>query len=89
MNLSHAQHGNTCLCQGRPQDFLQGGHKRRKGSVVGGYHGECGAQAYNGDLGAEPAAGSRGRARGQGVRGQSPLKLKAFWSLDVQRSRQI
>jgi len=22
--------------------------------VVGGHHGECGAQAYNGDLGAEP-----------------------------------
>jgi len=57
---------------------------------LGGHHGECGARAYNGGLGAEPPAGSRGSSRGQGVRGQSPpLKLKAFWSLDVQRSRQI
>jgi len=49
-------------------------HRRRKGSVVGVHHGE-------------PPAWSRGRAPGQGVRG--PLKLKAFWSLAVQRSRQI
>jgi len=62
-------------------------HRRRKGSVVGVHYGECGARAYNGGLGAEPPAGSRGRAPGQGVRG--PLKLKAFWSLAVQRSRQI
>ena len=27
--------------------------------------------------------------RGPGAGGRSPLKLKAFWSLDVQRSRQI
>ena len=56
-----------------------------------GHHGECGARAYNGGLGAEPPAGSRGRAPGQGVRGAKPppLKVKAFWSLDVQRSRQI
>ena len=41
-------------------------------------------------LGAEPPAGSRGRAPGQGVEGgEAPLKLKAFWSLDVQRSLQI
>ena len=32
-------------------------------------------------------SGSRGRARGQG--GKAPLKLKAFWSLDVQCSRKI
>ena len=38
----------------------------------------------------QPPAGSRGGAPGQGVRGASPpLKPKAFWSLDVQRSRQI
>ena len=36
----------------------------------------------------EPPAESRGRAPGQGVRGGSAsLKLKAFWSFDVQRSR--
>ena len=34
-------------------------HRRPKGSVVGGHHGECGARAYNGGLGAEPPAGSR------------------------------
>jgi len=64
-------------------------HRRWKGSMIGGHHGEFGARAYNGGLGAEPPAGSRGRARGQGVRVRSPLKLKAFWSLDVQQSRQI
>ena len=60
-------------------------HRRRKGSVVGGHHGECGARAYNEGLGAEPPAGSRGRAPGQ-IRGAKP---PSFWSLDVQRSRQI
>ena len=35
----------------------------------------------------EPITASRGRAPGQG--GKAPLKLKAFWSLDVQWSRQI
>ena len=48
--------------QGRPQDFFQRGHRRWKGSVVGGHHGECGAPAYNGGLGANPS----------GVQGQSP-----------------
>ena len=67
--------------QGRPQDFFPRGHRRRKGSLVGMHHGECGARAYNGGPGAEPLV------RGSG--GQAPLKLKAFWSLDVQRSRQI
>jgi len=38
------------------------GHRRPKGSVFGGHHGECGARAYNGGLGAEPPVGSRGRA---------------------------
>ena len=55
--------------------------RRRKGSVVGGHHGECGARVYNGGLGAEPLVRESG--------GEAPLKLKAFWSLDVQRSRQI
>jgi len=62
--------------QGRPEIFFQGGHRRRKGSVVGGHHGECGARAYNGGLGAEPPAGSRGRAPGQGVRGEAPWSWK-------------
>ena len=46
-------------------------------------------EPITGGLEAEPPAGSRGRALGQGVRGVCPLKLKAFWSLDVQRSRQM
>ena len=58
-----------------------------RGRWLGGHHGECGARAYNGGLGAEPPVVSRGRAPGQGA--EAPLKLKAFWSLDVQRIRQI
>jgi len=53
-------------------------HRRGKGSVVGGHHGECGARAYNGGLGAEPPAGSRGTAPGQGVRGRSPLEAESI-----------
>jgi len=64
--------------QGRPQDFFQVGHRRRKGSVVGGHHGECGARVYNGGLGAEPPAGSRGRAPGQGVRGAKPPEAESI-----------
>jgi len=60
---------------------------RQKGPVVGGHVGECGARAYNGGLGAEPPATVQGQSAWSG--GQNPLKLKAFWSLDVQRSRQI
>ena len=45
-----------------PGQSSVGTHRRRKGSVVGGHHGECGARAYNGGLGAEPPAGSRGRS---------------------------
>jgi len=56
---------------------------------LAGHHDECGARAYNGGLGAEPPARSRGTAPDQGLGGEAPLKLKAFWSLDVQRSRQI
>ena len=59
-----------------PDTLSRCNHRRRKGSVVGRHHGECGARAYNGGLGAEPPAGSRGRAPGQG--GEAPLKLKAF-----------
>jgi len=38
------------------------GHRRRKGSVVGGHHHKCGARAYNGGLGAEPPAGAKRRS---------------------------
>jgi len=52
-----------------------------RGQWLEGHHGECGARAYNGGLGAEPLVKGKG--------GKAPLKLKAFWSMDVQRSRQI
>jgi len=51
-------------------------HRWRKGSVVGGHHGEYGAGAYNGGLGAEPPAGSRSRAPGQG--GRSPPEAETI-----------
>jgi len=43
-----------------PTGFFPGGHRRRKGSVVGGHHGECGARAYNsGVQGQSPWSGER------------------------------
>ena len=42
-------------------------HRRRKGSVVGRHHGECGARAYNGFWGRAPS----------GVQGQSPSPPEA------------
>jgi len=66
--------------QGRPQlIFFPGeGHRRRKGSVVGGHHGECRARTYNRGLGAEPPAGSRGRYPGQGSGGRSPPEAESI-----------
>jgi len=86
--VRHSQYSNHVQHRGAHRIFFPGdGHRRRKGSVIGGHHGECGARAYNGGLGAEPPAGSKDRAHGQ--RKRNPLKLKAFWSLDIKRSRQI
>jgi len=48
-----------------------------------------GARACNRGLGAEPLARSRGRAPGGGLEGKAPLKLKAFWFLNVPRSGKI
>jgi len=48
------------------------------------------ARAYNWGLGQSPQRGRPGAeplVKGSG--GEVPLKLKTFWSLDVQRSRQI
>ena len=56
------------VCSNNPALCRPHGHRRRKGSVVGGHHGECEARAYNGGLAAEPPAGSRGRAPGQGTK---------------------
>ena len=47
------------------------------------------ARAYNEGLGAEPPAGPRGRSPGRGSGGRSPLKLKRFLLLNVQRKPQI
>jgi len=48
---------------GATTGFFPGeGHRRRKGSVVGGHHHKCGARAYNGGLGAEPPAGAKRRS---------------------------
>jgi len=48
------------LAPGAPTGvFFPGeGHRRRKGSVVGGHHGECGARTYNGGLGQSPQQGA-------------------------------
>ena len=48
--------------------------------MVGGHHGECGAQAYNGGLAADPPAGSRGRAESISVIGcpTEPANLAPF-----------
>jgi len=62
-------------------------HRRRKWSVVGGHHGECGARAYNGGLGAESPAGSRGRAPGQGSGGQSPPETESILAIECATER--
>jgi len=62
--------------------FSRGVIGGRRGQWLGGHHGKCRAQAYG-----RAPSGVMGQSLW--VRGQSPLKLKTFWSLDVQRSRQI
>ena len=63
---------------GAPTGFYPGGHRRWKGSVVGGHHGECKARTYNGGLGAEPPAESRGITPGQGVKGAKPPEAESI-----------
>ena len=70
-------HGSAKTTQGRIQRFSLAGRRLWQAR---------GARAYNGGLGAEPPAGSRGRAPGGG---SAPLKLKAFWLLNVPQSRKI
>jgi len=55
---------------------LKPSNRRRKGSVVGGHHGECGARAYNEDLGAEPPAGVQGQSPWSGE--QSPPEAESI-----------
>jgi len=49
----------------------------------------AGARAYMGVWGRCPQRGPGAEPLVRGLGGRSPLKLKAFWSLHVQRSRQI
>jgi len=55
---------------------LKPSNRRRKGSVVGGHHGECGARAYNEGLGAEPPAGVQGQSPWSG--GRSPPEAESI-----------
>ena len=56
-------------------------HRQWKGSVVGGTMASAEHEPITGVQGQSPWSG--------GQEGEAPLKLKAFWSLNVQRSRQI
>jgi len=46
-------------------------------------------EAITGVWGQSPQRGPGAEPLVTGSGGEAPLKLKAFWSLDVQRSRQI
>jgi len=69
------------------------GHRRRKGSPVSGWRGTMASAEHErimGVWGQSPQRGPGAEPLVRGQRGEAPpLKLKAFWSLDVQRSRQI
>ena len=68
-----------------------------RGSGIGGGRGQClgGTMAsaehepITGVWGQSPHRGPGAEPLVRGSGGKAPLKLKAFWSLDVQRSRQI
>ena len=68
-------------------------HGQRKGSVVGGgTMASAEHKPITGVWGQSPQRGPGAQALVKGSGGdnnEAPLKLKAFWSLDVQRSRQI
>jgi len=64
-------------------------HRRRKGSVVGGHYGECGARVIAGVWKQSPQRGPGAEPLVSGAKPPPLMKLKAFWSLDVQRSRHI
>ena len=53
-------------------------HRRRKESVVGGHHGECGARVYNEGLGGRAPSGLQGQSPwsgGQGAEAESILVI--------------
>jgi len=61
-------------------------HRRRKGSVVGGTVASAEHEPITGVWGQSPQRGPGAEPLVRGSGGRSPLKLKAFWPLDVQRS---
>jgi len=64
-------------------------NRQRKGSVVGGTMASAEHEPITGVWNRAPS-GVQGQSLWSGGQGaKPPLKLKAFWSLDVQRSRQI
>jgi len=64
-------------------------HRQWKGSVVGGTMASAEHEPITGVWGRAPS-GVQGQSRWSGDQGgEAPLKLKAFWSLGAQRSRQI
>jgi len=64
-------------------------YRRRKGSVVGDTMASAEHEPTTGVWGQSPQRGPGAEPLVRGSGGLRPLKLKAFWSLDVQRSRQI
>jgi len=56
------RHTPTQAVRGATGFFPGEGHRRRKMSVVGGHHGECGARAYNGSLGRRASSGVQGQS---------------------------
>jgi len=75
---------------GAPTGFSPGeGHRRQKGSVVGGIIASAEHEPITGVWGQSPQRGPGAEPLVRVSGGQSPLKLKlkAFWSLDVQRCR--
>jgi len=65
------------------------GHRRGKWSVVGCTMASAEHEPIRGVWGHSPQRGPGAEPLVRGSGRRSPLKLKAFWSLDVQRSRQI
>jgi len=77
-----------------PHTQTRGAHRIFSRGVIGGGRGQwLGGTMLSAEH--EPITGVWGQSPQQGpgaeplVRSEAPVKLKAFWSLDVQRSRQI
>ena len=61
-----------------PDTLSRCNHRRRKGSVIGGHHGECGARAYNGGLGQSPQRGPGTQPLIRGSGGRSPPEAESL-----------